>query len=450
MQVRFEKPGFIAVTIGLALLIVGYAAARWLSSDRGLQGTYMTAESEVVHSRVDRVVSFDRDVALRSVYTNHWDLDRLGFPRDFPAGRISWTGFISVPQPSASVATTGQGLLRRIYAGLKFRGEPIEQQIVHDVSFEAQHPWDRPVGGPYSIEWYGQVRISEAGTHTFWTRSDDDSWLFVDDQMIVENRYRHAPRRRKGTVDLSPGLHSLRVRYVDRGKKGVLSVDWASPGESDRRPIPGELLTHTIPETAGYRLAVDSSASFRVEVGGSVLLAGQHRGSPYHFSSPLEPGRHAVVIELSLPKPGRKLRFKPGWIGPDGAVSDLPPKALSVAEHGSRLGLLLDAGFLSLAVGLALSLALSHSWRKRGRQYGLWLWGHRGTAALVAIILLALLVRTYQYDVVPTFLETRDEFKTGWIGWTLLHEDAPSGWTLHPGPSRSRSPSCTRLRCFHW
>jgi hypothetical protein len=192
MQVRIEKPGFIAVTIGLALLIVGYAAARWLSSDRGLQGTYMTAESEVVHSRVDRVVSFDRDVALRSVYTNHWDLDRLGFPRDFPAGRISWTGFISVPQPSASVATTGQGLLRRIYAGLKFRGEPIEQQIVHDVSFEAQHPWDRPVGGPYSIEWYGQVRISEAGTHTFWTRSDDDSWLFVDDQMIVENRYRHA------------------------------------------------------------------------------------------------------------------------------------------------------------------------------------------------------------------------------------------------------------------
>lgn len=432
MRVRIEKPGFIAVTIGLALLIAGYAATRWLASDRGLRGTYMTAKDEVVHSRIDRVVSFDRAVALRSVYTNHWDLDRLGFPRDFPAGRISWTGFVTVPETPTTVATTGPGLLRRIYSGLRFRGEPIEQKIVRDVSFEAEHPRDRPVGGPYSIEWYGQIRISEAGTHTFWTRSDDDSWLFVDDQQVVENPYRYAPRRRRGTVDLSPGLHSIRVRYVDRGDKGVLSVDWAGPGESERRPIPAGLLVHTIPEAAGYGLAVESNASFRVEVDGTELLAGQHRGSPYHFSPRLEPGRHAVVLELSLPRSSRKLRFRPGWTGPDGAVSDLPPGALSVSERGSRPGLLLDAGVCSLAAGFVLSLALFRSWRKRARQYGSWLWGYRGTAALVAVVLLALLLRMYQYAVVPAFLETSDEFKTGWIGWTLLHEDAPSGWTLHP------------------
>jgi hypothetical protein len=440
MQVRIEKPGFIAVTIGLALLVVGYTAARWLSSDRGLQGTYMTAENEVVHSRVDRVVSFDRDVLLRSVYTNHWDLDRLGFPRDFPLGRISWTGFITVPEPSATEATTGQGLLRRIYAGRAFRGEPIEEQIVHDVSFEARYSRDKPVAGPYSIEWYGQVRISETGTYTFYTRSDDHSWLFVDDELVVKNRFEHAARRREGTVDLSPGLHSIRVRYVDLGGRGVLGVDWAGPGESDRRPIPAEHLVHTIPKAAGYGLAVDSSASFRVEVGGSVLLDGQRGDSPYYFSSPLEPGRHAVVFELSLPELGqnelgKNFRFRPGWIDPDGAVSDLPPKTLSVMEHGSRPGLLLDASFLSLVAGLALTCFLFRSWRKRGREYGLWLWGHRDTAALVAIILIALLLRLYQYDVAPRFLETKDEFKTGWIGWTLLHEGAPSGWTYDPGPN---------------
>jgi hypothetical protein len=435
MQVQIEKPGFIAVTIGLALLVVGYVAARRLSSDQGLQGTYMTAGNEMVHSQVDRVVSFDRDVRLRSVYTNHWDLDRLGFPHDFPLGRISWTGFLNVPEPSATEATTRQGLLLRIYAGPEFRGEPIEQRIVHDVSFEARHPSDRPIDGPYSIEWYGQVRITEAGAYTFRTRSDDNSWLFVDDELVVENRLQNIPRRREGTVDLSPGLHSLRVRYVDLGGRGVLGVDWTGPGELDPRPIPGELLVHTIPAAAGFVLAIDSSASFRVEVGGSLLLAGQPGGSPYHFSSPLEPGRHAVVFDLSLPELGSKTRFRPGWVGPDGAISDLPPKALSVTEHGSRLGLLLDASFLSLVVGLVLCLLLLRSWRKRGRQYGLWLGSHRGTLALVAIILLALLLRMYQYDVAPPFLETKDEFKTGWIGWTLLHEGAPTGWTLHPGPN---------------
>lgn len=437
MQVRIEKPGFVAVTIGLVLLVVGYAAARGLSSDRGLRGTYMTAGGEVVRSRVDRVVSFDNDVVIRSVYTNHWDLHRLGFPREFPAGRISWTGFLTVPEPAGPRATTGRGLLRRTYAGQEFRGEPIEQRIVHDVSFEARLPRDKPVGGAYSIEWYGQMQIAEGGTHTFWTRSDDHSWLFVDDELVVKNRYRHAPRWREGTVDLSPGPHALRVRYVDRGGRGVLGVAWAGPGESERRPIPGERLLHAIPGAADYRyrLAVDSGASFRVEVDSTLLLTGQEdAGAPYHFSPPLAPGRHPVTFELSLPEPGRELHFRPGWIGPDGAVRDLPPNALSLTEHGSRRGLLLDAGFSLLASGVGLSFLVFSRWRRRGRQYALWLWDRRGTVTLLVVVLLGLLLRLYQYDVVPMFLETRDEFKTGWIGWTLLHEDAPSGWTLHPGP----------------
>jgi hypothetical protein len=434
MQVRIERPGFVTVTIGLVLLVVGYAAARQLASDQGLRGSYLTAEKRLVHSRIDRVVSFDRDVELRSVYTNHWDLDRLGFPHDFPAGLVSWTGFVTVPEPLDIEAAAGPGLLQRVYAGREFRGRPIEQRIVDDISFEARHPRDKPVGGAYSIEWYGQVRISEAGRYAFWTRSDDHSWLFIDDGLVVQNRYRHLPRWREGTIDLSPGLHSLRVRFSDRGGKGLLQVGWKPPGDSERGPIPGGVLVHAIPEAAAYRLAVESSASFRVEVGGAVLLVGQEGDSPYHFSSPLEPGRHPVTFELSLPEPGSEFRFRPGLIGPDGAVSDLPPDALSVTAQRSRLAPLLDAGFWSLLAGFGIAFGLSRSFRKRGREYGRWLWHQRGSGALIAILLIAILLRVYLYDVAPQFIETRDEFKTGWIGWTLIHEDAPSGWTLHAPP----------------
>ncbi len=438
-RMRIERPMFVAVTIGLLLIASGYATARWLAWDRGLRGTYLTAEGEIVHSRIDREVSFDRGVRLRSVYTNHWDPKRLGVPREFPSARIVWTGFLTVPEPAPGSApaeeATRPGLLRRIYAGERFGGSPLEERVVDDLAFDARQPKDRPVGGSYAIEWYGQLRVPEAGTYLFATRSDDDSWLFVDEALVVENRYRLAPRRRRGEVELAPGLHSLRVRYVDRRGRGVLGVSWKRPGATERSAIPGALLSHAVGETTSYGLAIDSRESFRVEAGGEEILAGSGGDSPHHFSPPLAPGRHPVTFELFLPEWRRDLRFRPGWIGPDGAFRDLPASALSLSGRRPRLGLVLDAAFASALAGLGLSLLVSRGWRSRAGCYAQWLWRHRGTAAVAAVLLLSFLLRVHQYDVVPSFLETRDEFKTGWIGWTLLHECMPAGWSLYPGPN---------------
>ncbi|NIM64061.1 MAG: hypothetical protein GTO30_21145, partial [Acidobacteria bacterium] len=146
------------LTVGLAVLILGYATARTLASSQGLRGVYRTDDGELIHQRIDRRVLFDHDALLRSVYTNHWDVTRLGVPRRFPAYRVTWTGFLTVPEPGAA-APVAPGLWQAIYADASPDGKPIDTRVVGKASYAAYNVDQKPAPGPYSIEWYGSLRI---------------------------------------------------------------------------------------------------------------------------------------------------------------------------------------------------------------------------------------------------------------------------------------------------
>ena len=433
MKLRLDRSGFVALTVVLAVLVIGYAAVRTLSSNTGLRGAYRTAAGELVHQRVDRSVRFDHDVLLRSAFTNHWDTTRLGMPRHFPAYRVTWTGFLTVPEP-AGETTLEPGLWRSIYADAHPDGRPIDVSVAENASFAAYNVDAKPAVGPYSIEWYGLLRIDEGGAYTFWTDSDDGSWLYVDGRLVVDNGGRHGLERQSGTIDLTAGLHPLRVRFNDLGGTGLLDVYWNPPGVVERQPIPNELLSRAAAGTAAHGLAIDSNVPFRIEVDGSELLSGD--GSTLHrFSPAVEPGRHAVTLEISAPESSTAVHFRPGWFGAEGQVKPLPRQAFSLDERPSSRRLWADAGALLLTLGSVLLVWLVPACRRWARDYGSWLWRYRGALALIAIVLLAVGLRLYQYDSVPLFRETFDEFKTGWIGWTLLAEGEPSGWSLNPsGP----------------
>src|SRR3989304_195208 len=63
------------------------------------------------------------------------------------------------------------------------------------------------IGGPHSIEWNGWIWTEEPGDYTFYTFSDDGSFVFIDGRMVVDNGGTRGAQQAEGTRPLGRGLH---------------------------------------------------------------------------------------------------------------------------------------------------------------------------------------------------------------------------------------------------
>ncbi|MCT9098206.1 PA14 domain-containing protein [Haloarchaeobius sp. HME9146] len=80
----------------------------------------------------------------------------------------------------------------------------------------------------FAVHWTASVTVESEGTFSFATTSDDESWVFVDGDLVVDNGGKHGTRRRSGQKSLSPGTYDLDVFFAERQTSGsdmVLSVD---------------------------------------------------------------------------------------------------------------------------------------------------------------------------------------------------------------------------------
>ena len=90
----------------------------------------------------------------------------------------------------------------------------------------------------YAIEFTATLEIPADGDWKFATRSDDGSWLWIDDVLVVNNAGMKPPTRKNGSQRLSKGPHQLRVAYTQGGGGAELKVFWSGPGVAEQE-IPG-------------------------------------------------------------------------------------------------------------------------------------------------------------------------------------------------------------------
>lgn len=74
------------------------------------------------------------------------------------------------------------------------------------------------------------IRIPKTGSYTFFTTSDDGSRIYIGDQEVVNNDGAHGMVTKSGKINLSAGLHPIRVNYFDSGGGDGLKVEWKGPG----------------------------------------------------------------------------------------------------------------------------------------------------------------------------------------------------------------------------
>ncbi len=120
------------------------------------------------------------------------------------------------------------GLQGTYYANEQWQGTPIAITRDPDISRDTLRRFrDTQAHNQFSIEWKGYIYIPETGIYTFLTNSDDGSWLFIDDNLVVDNGGAHGLRKAEGQLHLIQGLHQIKIRYFQIGGYAILDLTWA-------------------------------------------------------------------------------------------------------------------------------------------------------------------------------------------------------------------------------
>ncbi len=82
----------------------------------------------------------------------------------------------------------------------------------------------------YAVKFEGIIRIEQAGTYTFYIRSDDGTKLYVNGIEVVNNDGSHGPLLEWGNITLEPGKHTIMVEYFEHYGGEHLEVMYQGPG----------------------------------------------------------------------------------------------------------------------------------------------------------------------------------------------------------------------------
>ncbi len=68
----------------------------------------------------------------------------------------------------------------------------------------------------FAVHWSGRFYVDEDKDYTYSMGSDDDSWLFIDKQLVLDLGGVHSITWKKYTVSLTKGYHDIDIFFAER------------------------------------------------------------------------------------------------------------------------------------------------------------------------------------------------------------------------------------------
>ncbi len=80
-----------------------------------------------------------------------------------------------------------------------------------------------------AAQFSGSLNIATGGSYTFTTSSDDNSDLYIDGVLVVNNDFNQGNTARSSTVTLAAGPHTFLAQYINNGGGAAMTVNYSGP-----------------------------------------------------------------------------------------------------------------------------------------------------------------------------------------------------------------------------
>jgi hypothetical protein len=93
----------------------------------------------------------------------------------------------------------------------------------------------------FMIDYRGTFAVRQDGVYEFRLHSDDGSYLYIDNTLVIENDGKHEPMSQWGSIALRPGHHLLKLLYAQTVDRMALQLFVRLPGSSHETLFKSEL-----------------------------------------------------------------------------------------------------------------------------------------------------------------------------------------------------------------
>ena len=102
----------------------------------------------------------------------------------------------------------------------------------------------------FAVKVKGYINIEREGNYVFRLVSDDGSWLYIDDQLIIANGGLHGDKAMDGELTLKAGKHRLAIDFFQSSGGKSLKLLWAPYGTGTFSLVPPTVFSHDINDLA--------------------------------------------------------------------------------------------------------------------------------------------------------------------------------------------------------
>jgi beta-glucosidase len=186
------------------------------------------------------------------------------------------------PVPSSAMeppgATNGEnGLRGKYFNNAEFSGQPVLERIDRQLNFNLGDSSLTPKlnRDNFSVRWTGTLTAPVTGTYTLALSSDDGSYLYIGDELVIDNA--NAFQTKSYEVKLEAGRpYQVRIDYFEIAGDASILFEWRTPHEQ--------------------QTAVDSAVDLARQSDVVVLVATDHSGEGVDRDSLELPGSQNDMI----------------------------------------------------------------------------------------------------------------------------------------------------------